>query len=134
MPFASCLGFSTLPVRHPLHLDEGALILSIRVSGCTKRVQARFATLPESLEQRMISQKTWEDISQKIKEVIEKSPAKDLEKNLRAMMESVFVRLNLVTREEFDVQSQVLTRTREKLTELESKLAELEKARMKDEG
>jgi BMFP domain-containing protein YqiC len=82
----------------------------------------------------MISQKTWEDISQKIKEVIEKSPAKDLEKNLRAMMESVFVRLNLVTREEFDVQSQVLTRTREKLTELESKLAELEKARMKDEG
>jgi ubiquinone biosynthesis accessory factor UbiK len=74
----------------------------------------------------MLSQKTWEDLSAKIREVIEKSPAKDVEKNLRAMMESVFTRLNLVTREEFDVQAQVLARTREKLTELEAKLAELE--------
>lgn len=74
----------------------------------------------------MLSQKTWEDLSAKIKEIIEKSPAKDVEKNMRAMMESVFTRLNLVTREEFDVQAQVLSRTREKLTELEAKLAELE--------
>ncbi|MGH8718763.1 MAG: accessory factor UbiK family protein [Burkholderiales bacterium] len=80
----------------------------------------------------MLSQKTWEDLSAKIREVIEKSPAKDVEKNMRAMMESVFTRLNLVTREEFDVQAQVLARTREKLTELEAKLAELEKS--KDEG
>ncbi len=75
----------------------------------------------------MFSQKTWEDLNQRIKEVIEKSPAKDLEKNMRAMMESVFTRLNLVTREEFDVQAQVLAHTREKLTELETKIAELEK-------
>lgn len=80
----------------------------------------------------MISQKTWEDINRKIKEVIEKSPARDLEKNMRAMMESAFTRLNLVTREEFDVQSQVLARTREKLTELEAKLANLERAKASD--
>ncbi|MGH8604360.1 MAG: accessory factor UbiK family protein, partial [Gammaproteobacteria bacterium] len=75
----------------------------------------------------MINQKTWEDLNQKIREIIEKSPAKDLEKNMRAMMEGVFTRLNLVTREEFDVQAQVLARTREKLTELEAKIALLEK-------
>ncbi len=80
----------------------------------------------------MFSQKTWEDWNQRIKEVIDKSPAKDLEKNLRAMMESVFTRLNLVTREEFDVQEQVLARTREKLTELEAKLANLERAKASD--
>ena len=80
----------------------------------------------------MFSQKTWEDLNQRIKEVIDKSPAKDLEKNLRAMMESVFTRLNLVTREEFDVQAQVLARTREKLTELEAKLANLEGAKASD--
>jgi BMFP domain-containing protein YqiC len=84
-------------------------------------------------EKKMFSQKTWEDLNQRIKEIIEKSPAKDLEKNLRAMMESVFARLNLVTREEFDVQAQVLARTREKLTELEIKIADLE-ARSRSEG
>lgn len=83
----------------------------------------------------MLSQKTWEDLSAKIREIIEKSPAKDLEKNMRAMMESVFTRLNLVTREEFDVQAQVLARTREKLTELEAKIDELEtKGRNQESG
>lgn len=83
----------------------------------------------------MLSQKTWEDLSAKIREIIEKSPAKDLEKNMRAMMESVFTRLNLVTREEFDVQAQVLSRTREKLTELEAKIDELEtKGRNQESG
>ena len=80
----------------------------------------------------MLSQKTWEDLNQKIKEVIEKSPAKDLEKNLRAMMEGVFARLNLVTREEFDVQAQLLARTREKLTELEARLARLDQMGAQD--
>lgn len=83
----------------------------------------------------MLSQKTWEDLSAKIREIIEKSPAKDVEKNMRAMMESVFTRLNLVTREEFDVQAQVLSRTREKLTELEAKIDELEtKGRNQESG
>lgn len=51
----------------------------------------------------------------------------DVEKNLRAALQSVFAKLDLVTREEFEVQSAVLLRTREKLTALEARVAELEK-------
>lgn len=50
----------------------------------------------------------------------------DLEKNMRALMQSTFAKMDLVTREEFDVQSAVLARTREKLEKLEKQLAELE--------
>lgn len=74
-----------------------------------------------------------EEIDRKMREVLAQSPAADLQKNLRAMLASVFGRLDLVTREEFDVQREVLARTRAKLGELEAKLAELEK-RMKNEG
>ena len=45
------------------------------------------------------------------------------------MLTAAFARLDLVTREEFDVESEVLARTREKLARLEAKLAELEKQR-----
>ena len=51
----------------------------------------------------------------------------DLEKNIRAAVEANLKKLNLVTRDEFEVQKQVLQRTREKLEMLETKLAELEK-------
>jgi BMFP domain-containing protein YqiC len=50
----------------------------------------------------------------------------DLEKNARALMQSTFAKMDLVTREEFDIQSAVLARTREKLELLEKQLAELE--------
>lgn len=70
--------------------------------------------------------KILDDISRKINEVIANSPAKDIEKNMRAMLQTVFAKLDLVTREEFDVQQAVLLRTREKLEFLESRLAELE--------
>ena len=50
----------------------------------------------------------------------------DVDKNMRAAMQSALTRLDLVTREEFDVQQEVLLRTREKLTELETRLAQLE--------
>jgi len=49
-----------------------------------------------------------------------------LEKNLRGLVESGLQKMNLVTREEFDIQSAVLLRTREKLAALEQRLAELE--------
>ena len=68
-----------------------------------------------------------EELDRKMKEVLARSPAADLEKNLRALLASAFSRLDLVTREEFDVQREVLARTRAKLQELEAKLAELEK-------
>ena len=54
------------------------------------------------------------------------SPARDVEKNARALFSSALARLDLVTREEFDVQAKVLARTREKLAGLEARLAELE--------
>jgi BMFP domain-containing protein YqiC len=53
-------------------------------------------------------------------------PAKDLEKNVRGVLSSAFTRLDLVSREEYDVQTQVLSRAREKLAALEARVAELE--------
>lgn len=54
---------------------------------------------------------------------------KDLEHNFRSVLQSWFAKLDLVTREEFDAQVNVLKRTRAKLTQLEKQLAELEKHR-----
>jgi len=68
-----------------------------------------------------------EEIDRKMKDILARSPAGDLEKNLRALLASAFSRLDLVTREEFDVQREVLARARAKLQELEARLAELEK-------
>lgn len=53
----------------------------------------------------------------------------DAEKNIRAALTSTFNKLDLVTREEFEVQTQVLHRTREKLEALEKRVAELEQSR-----
>ena len=66
------------------------------------------------------------DLQNKIGQVFENSPAKDLEKNVKAMLSQGFSRLDLVTREEFDVQAQVLAKTRAKVDALEARLAELE--------
>jgi BMFP domain-containing protein YqiC len=52
----------------------------------------------------------------------------DLERNFRALLQATFDKLDLVTREEFDVQRRVLERTRERLTRLEAELARLEGA------
>jgi hypothetical protein len=80
----------------------------------------------------MAETRLFEEIDRRMKDILARSPAKDLEKNLRALLASTFSRLDLVSREEFDVQREVLARTRAKLAELEAKLAELQ-ARMKDE-
>lgn len=76
----------------------------------------------------MINSKFLDEMSAKMSELIANSPLKDVEKNTRAMMNSMFTKMDLVTREEFDVQSQVLARTREKLEALEKRVAELEAA------
>ena len=68
-----------------------------------------------------------DDLSLRVKELLQQSPAKDLDKNLRALMSATFAKMDLVTREEFDIQKAVLSRTREKLSELETRLVELEK-------
>jgi ubiquinone biosynthesis accessory factor UbiK len=74
----------------------------------------------------MLNPKLLDEISAKIKEAVAQSPAKDMEKNLQAVLQSVFSRLNLITREEFDVQQEVLLRTREKLAALEARVAAME--------
>ncbi|HEY6242167.1 MAG TPA: accessory factor UbiK family protein [Burkholderiales bacterium] len=67
-----------------------------------------------------------EDLSAKISEFLAASPAKDVERNLRALLSAAFARLDLATREEFEIQAKVLARAREKLSELETRVAELE--------
>ncbi|WP_215778348.1 accessory factor UbiK family protein [Paludibacterium sp. B53371] len=76
----------------------------------------------------MLSQKLFEELSSKISETIAASPVRDVEKNLKAMMAATFSKLDLVTREEFEVQQEVLVRTREQLARLEERLARLEGA------
>ncbi len=70
------------------------------------------------------------ELQDKVHQVLQQSPAKDVEKNMRAMLSQGFARLDLLTREEFDVQADVLARTRAKLEALEARVAELE-ARLK---
>ncbi|AVR95347.1 accessory factor UbiK family protein [Pseudoduganella armeniaca] len=66
------------------------------------------------------------DLQNKINHAIQNSPAKDIEKNVKSMMTQGFARLDLVTREEFDIQAQVLAKTHARLELLETRLAELE--------
>jgi len=69
---------------------------------------------------------TLEDLAARIGKAIEASPAADIEKNVKAMLQGGLARLDLVTREEFDTQARVLAKTREKLERLEARVAELE--------
>jgi len=74
----------------------------------------------------MTTSKVIEELGEKIKEVFAVSPAKDAEKNIHALLRAMFLKLDLVTHEELDVQTKVLSRTREKLVELEARVAKLE--------
>ena len=74
----------------------------------------------------MINTKIIDEIASKISQMLANSPAADIEKNLNALLRGMFTKLELVTREEFDVQTQVLQRARMQLDALEKKLAELE--------
>lgn len=69
-----------------------------------------------------------EEINNKIKELFSNTPAADVQNNLRALLQANFAKLDLVSREEFDVQRAVLTRAREKITQLEARLASMEGA------
>ena len=74
----------------------------------------------------MLNTKVFEELSAKLSAAADSSPVKDIEKNMRALLTQGFAKLDLVTREEFDIQAQVLARTREKLSALEARVTELE--------
>jgi len=79
----------------------------------------------------MLDPKQLDDLVQRLSSALPKgiqTLQEDLGRNLRTSLEAGLNRLDLVTREEFDVQSAVLARTREKLTQLEAQVAELERA------
>ena len=74
----------------------------------------------------MLNPKLLDEVSARVSSLLAATPAGDIEKNLRAALAGVFAKLDLVTREEFDVQREVLARTRAKLEALEARAAELE--------
>ena len=74
----------------------------------------------------MLNNEKLQEISNKIREIVKDSPLPDIEKNIDALLKGMFTKMELVTREEFDVQTEVLKRTRQKLEELEKKLSEIE--------
>jgi len=74
----------------------------------------------------MIKKERLEEISDKIRELIKNSPIEDMEENINALLKSIFIKMDLITREEFDVQTEVLKKTHLKLEMLEKKLDQLE--------
>ena len=74
----------------------------------------------------MIDRRLFDELGDRINEAFRDSPAADVEKNLRAMLLAWFDRLDLVVREDFDVQKKLLERAEAKLAELEARIGELE--------
>ena len=74
----------------------------------------------------MIGEKVFDDISARVAAAMAASPVRDVEKNVLALLRGALGRLDLVSREEFDIQVALLARTREKLDALEERLASLE--------
>lgn len=74
----------------------------------------------------MLTSQVLNNLSIKIKEIVKSSPLEDADKNIHALIQGMLTKMELVSREEFDVQSEVLRQTREKLKLCEEKLAELE--------
>lgn len=77
----------------------------------------------------MLDPKTLEEFGAKMSALLVNSPARDIEKNAKAMLGGLLGKLDLVTREEFDIQAQLLARTRERLQALEARVEALEKSR-----
>lgn len=80
----------------------------------------------------MLDAQLIQDISKKIRELANASPAGDLERNIHALLQGMFTKLELVSREEFDVQAMVLKNTRDQLERLEARLAALEAAQHRE--
>jgi BMFP domain-containing protein YqiC len=82
--------------------------------------------LAQRRREAMLNSRRLDELAARIGKALEGSPIKDLEKNIKATLQSGLTRLDLVTRQEFDVQAEVLRKTREKVEQLEARVAELE--------
>jgi BMFP domain-containing protein YqiC len=75
----------------------------------------------------MSDRRFFDDLSERINEALRNSPAQDIEKNLRALLAGWFDRMDLVTRQDFEVQRKLLEAALEKLATLEQRLNDLER-------
>ena len=80
----------------------------------------------------MFNSSQFQDLSNKIKDIVNSSPLADVDKNIHALIKGALTKMELVTREEFDVQTDVLRHAREQLASLEAKLAVLEQQVLKE--
>jgi ubiquinone biosynthesis accessory factor UbiK len=74
----------------------------------------------------MIDSRLFEELRSRIDQALRDSPAQDVEKNVRALLSAWFERMDLVLREDFEVQKKLLERAQAKLAELEARISELE--------
>jgi len=74
----------------------------------------------------MIDRRLFDDLGERINQAFRSSPAQDIEKNVRALLASWFDRMDLVMREDFEVQKKVLESAQARLAALEARVAELE--------
>ena len=105
---------------------------SYRVDRCARR-RGRYTTAPPSYRSCIpwltFDPRLIDDLARRLASAVPENVAavgRDLEQNFKGVLQAQLARLDLVTREEFDVQSAVLKRTREKLTALEQRLDQLE--------
>ena len=117
----------------------GSHRVGARESACALLWVSRFRSLPRKMRlvfcqcvryQIAMTNESIENIARKLAEAVPqglKSVREDLESNFRSVLSASLTKLDLVTREEFEVQEAVLAKTRDKLEALEARLAELEK-------
>lgn len=75
----------------------------------------------------MIAPNQWfDDFQKNMSELLAKTPAADIERNMKAFMTQAFSRMDLVTREEFDIQADLLARALERIEALEARVQALE--------
>lgn len=87
------------------------------------------------MELIMNTRNDWfEDLQRNISEMIAKSPAGDIERNVRSMMTQTFSRMDLITREEFDIQKELLERLMQRVAALELRIQTLEGADTVDDA
>ena len=76
----------------------------------------------------MLNKDELQKLSNAIKNIVKDSPINDIENNINALLKSTFTKMNQINREEFDVQTGVLKKTREKLEKLKEQLSKIEKS------